>query len=126
MKIMFFLRGHIQTLFPSKNSDEKKVKDSVTSEILLVLLSSTTSGSKKNVNINSFFSPACSVCFSKQKHPTLLRYTPKGAGDTLKVAEPEDKFSLSFYFNSSVIFLILCLMFPIVILLPITKDVAPF
>ena len=31
-----------------------------------------------------------SVCFSKQKHPILLRYIPNGEGDTLKEAEPEE------------------------------------
>ena len=58
--------------------------------MFLVLLSSTTFGSKKNVKTNSCFSLGLSVCFSKQKQPILLRYIPKGDGETLKEAEPEE------------------------------------
>ena len=65
------------------------MNDNVTSAISLVLLSSTTFGSKKNVNINSWFSPAFKVCFSKQKQPILFKYMPKGDGETLKEADPE-------------------------------------
>jgi hypothetical protein len=72
------------------------VNDSVTSAMFFVLLSSTTLGSKKNVRTNSWFSPAFSVCFSKQKHPILLRYIPKGEGETLNEADPEDFILLSF------------------------------
>ena len=66
------------------------MKDSVTSDISLVLLSSTTSGSRKNVKTKFFFSPGFKVCFSKQKQPILFKYIPNGEGETLNVAEPED------------------------------------
>ena len=65
------------------------MNDNVTSEILFVLLSSTTFGSKKNVKTKFLFCPGLRVCFSKQKQPILLRYIPKGDGETLKVADPE-------------------------------------
>ena len=65
------------------------MNDNVTSAISLVLLSSTTFGSKKNVNTNFCFSPAFKVCFSKQKQPILFRYIPKGEGETLKEADPD-------------------------------------
>ena len=64
--------------------------------MFLVLLSSTTFGSKKNVKINSLLSPALSVCFSKQKQPILFRYIPKGAGETLNDADPEEILLLVF------------------------------
>ena len=48
------------------------MNDSVTSAIFLVLLSSTTLGSKKKVKTNALFSHSLSVCFSKQKHPIYL------------------------------------------------------
>ena len=63
---------------------------------LLVLLSSTTFGSKKNVRTNSCFSPGFSVCFSKQKQPILFKYIPKDEGDTLKEADPDDFYYFHF------------------------------
>ena len=62
----------------------------MTSEIFLVLLSSTTFGSKKNVRTNSCFSFGFKVCFSKQKQPILLTYFPNVEGETLKDAVPEE------------------------------------
>ena len=64
--------------------------------MFLVLLSSTTFGSKKNVKTNSCFSLGFSVCFSKQKQPILFKYKPKDEGDTLKEAEPEEVSSPGF------------------------------
>ena len=58
--------------------------------MLFVLLSSTTFGSKKNVKTKFLFCPGFKVCFSKQKHPILFKYTPKGDGETLKVADPDE------------------------------------
>ena len=68
----------------------------MTSDILFVLLSSTTLGSKKKVKTNFCFSPGLSVCFSKQKQPILFKYTPNGDGETLKEAEPDDLDSETF------------------------------
>ena len=65
--------------------------------MFLVLLSSTTFGSKKNVKTNFCFSLGFSVCFSKQKHPIIFKYRPKDEGDTLKEAEPEEILLPGFY-----------------------------
>ena len=64
--------------------------------MFLVLLSSTTLGSKKNVKTNSCFSLGFKVCFSKQKQPILFKYLPKEEGETLNEAEPDEVWPLGF------------------------------
>ena len=70
--------------------------------MLFVLLSSTTFGSKKNVNTKFLFCPGLRVCFSKQKQPILLRYMPKGDGETLKAGEKRE-FNLTFFLDPKVV-----------------------